>query len=369
MNKRSSASAVVIQKKKKSTIGNYQTWQQDVLFNKLEESPAHFLVRVVEGGEEPLVSVLSDAFRGGFREMRVKFRNQHQVHKEGRLSLSNTGMRSAFRRHISDVKTTSETLAKAHRFERGEIVELRSCLVDDEMTTLYPYRHHTIASAERAQHVLILPEIPAGLIASRNTEADPHQRLYSYTVAMAAKGEARKITDILAESTRLAENLEPENTLVRGFLLRGRQTPDAEVMTGVACLRSKRDDAAHLTSREVLLNFMKQKSHLFLTSMNEQNPWEVIPLYAAEPGRAILEQIDMLANRSPFLVAQDAMPSSMNFAHMNVVMDFKTQDGRPKLLHVGLCRSKPLVFDTSIPDKARERNLKFKDAVDLAQPA
>ena len=368
MNRRSSATAVVVQTKKKSTLGNYQKWDQKVLFNKIEESPAHFVARVIEGGEEPLVGVTSDAFKGGYIEMRVKFRNEHQSQKDVRLSLTNSGMRSAFKRHISDVKGPAPT-AKQHHFERGELVELHACLVDQEMTTLFPYRHRVIAKAERANSVLPLHEIPAALIASRQTDPHHADRLYSYTVVMAAKGEARPITDILAESTALAEHLEPENTLVRGFLLRGRPAPDADTMTGVACLRTKRDDAHNFSSREVLMNFMKLKSHLFLNSMSEEQPWEVIPLYALEPVKVITDQIDALANRYPFLVSQDATPSSMSFAHMNAVIDFKPSDGQPKLLHVGLCRAKPLVVDTSIPDKARERNLKFRNQSELAETA
>jgi hypothetical protein len=368
MNRRSSTAAFVVRPKKKSNIGNYQTWDQEKVFMRLEESPAHFLARVIEGGEEPLVAISSDALPGGYAEMRVKFRNTASQPSSGSKIALGGANRSAFRRHLSDVKTQSQPTAP-YRFEKGEVVELQSCLLDEDMTTLYAYRHRSIASAERAGSILILPEIPAGLISSQQLHGGEGERLYSYSLAMAAKGEARQITDILQESTSLAENLEPGNDLVRGFLLRGRRKPGDKALTGVACLRTKRDDANKLSSREVLVNFMKQKSHLFLTSMSEDNPWEVITLYGCDPAKSIMDRVEALANRSPYLVSQDAMPSAMNFAHMNVVLDFKTADSRPKLVHVGLCRSKPLVLDTSIPDKARERNLKFKNAMELEHSA
>lgn len=363
-------STFMVQKagRKKGTAPNHQTWDQTKVFMQREDSPANILARVKTGGAEPVVEVVSDAFRDGPVRLKVEFRNTPTSEIQGRMSLASSGFKSRFKRHLSDLKTQPEQ-KKAPELNVGDVVELQACLIDDDRTTLYPHRHRVIADAGRAQGVLMMPEVLGSLVASHLGEDRRPDQVYDYSVAVAAKGEARKITDVLSEARALTEYLNPTEMLLRGFLLRGKETPDAEVQIGVACMRTRKDDLNQTRASEVMMNFMKSRSHLFLTAMSEDNPWEVIPLYGFEGAPLIQDRLEMLANKAPFLVNREGALGGMNFAHMNLVLDISKTNRRPRLIHTNLCRSKPLVLDTSVPDRARERTFKIRTAPALAHPA
>jgi hypothetical protein len=361
-------STFVVQKSRKAGAGTHQVWDQSKVWNQLDESSANLVVRVKRGGEAPIVEVVSGAFKNGPALLKVEFRQVRPQGDGGRGKLVHSAFKSRFKRHISDLKTNTET-PKAPELVEGEVVELQACLIDEARTTLYPYRHHVIANADRARSVLLMHEVLGSLIASHRSDDRHPEHVYDYSVAVAAKGEARQITDILAEASSLTEYLDPSQSIRRGFLLRGKETPDAGVQIGVACLRTSKDDQQGARANEVMMQFMKQRSHLFLKAMNPDNPWEVMPIYSAEGAKATQEKLDTLANKAPYLVSQEGVLGNMNFAHMNIVLDIGSLEGRPKVIHANLCRSRPLVLDTSLPDKARERSLKTKPAPELAASA
>lgn len=358
-------SSFVVQKSRKSGVSNHQVWDQSKIWNQQEESPANLLVRVKKGGTEPVVEVVSSAFKNEPVHLKVEFR---QARALGREKLVPTGFKSRFKRHLSDLNTQPET-PKIPELIEGEVVELQTCLIDEDRTTLYPARHQVIANAARSRSVLLMHEVLGSLVASHCGEDRNPEHVYDYSLAFAAKGETRQITDILGEASALTEYLDPSQSIRRGFLLRGKAHAGAEVQTGVACLRTRKDDQHKARANEVMMQFMKLRSHIFLKAMSLENPWEVIPLYSAEGAKATQEALERLANKAPYLVSPEAALGNMHFAHMNIVLDIGALGGRPKVIHANLCRSKPLVLDTSLPDKARERTFKTKSAPMLAPSA
>lgn len=349
---RSSASFSVVHKKSRRAINSgYQTFDQSSVLNDLEESAGNLLGTVVEGGTSPKIRVASYLFGGKPVVLDVKFRKAElPTPSEPKTTPS------AFRRTLTRDVNTPKADPKPPELNKGDIVELRSCLLSEDMTTVYAWESREIAPATKANRFLVMPETLACIVFRMGTDEEAKK---DYNVVIASRSEAAPITDTWGSISSLKEFIGRKEENVGGFILRGKKNAKIKKRTGVSFIRGKRHADANASDDQFIIDFIKAKGDMLSQYVSEENPWEALPLYRLPISNQAYDRVEALANRASYMTFNDNDPFKLEFVHANVVLGFSPKGGS-YVAHLGLSRSKPLLVDTALPEKARENKIKIK---------
>ena len=351
---RSSASFSVVHKKsRRATNSGYQTFDQSSVLNDLEESSGNLLGKVVEGSPNPKIRVASYLFGGEPAVLDVQFRKTELPSTSEPKTTP-----SAFRRTLTRDVAAPKTEVKPPELNKGDIVELRSCLLSEDMSTVYAWDSRQIAPASKANRFLIMPETLACIVFRQSQNADETTRK-DYSVIIASRSEAVSITDTWASISTLKEFMGRKDEGVGGFILRGKKNAKIKKRTGVSFLRGKRHADANASDDQFIIDFIKAKGDMLSQYVSDENPWEALPLYRLPVSHHSQDRVEALANRAGYMTFHDNDPFKLEFVHTNVVLGFSDK-GAPYVAHLGLSRSKPLLIDTALPEKARENKIKIK---------
>jgi hypothetical protein len=330
-----------------------QIFDQTKTFNTIAKAPANILARVTSHGSDLIAHVMTNSFRSDTTHFKIKMKNDYTHNRQRMDAKLNID-------HLISEKQnkTLSTLGIKHPSSKvdhkpGDIVELQSCVLSDTKGELIVSKIVPLATAERAQSVLAMPEALSSIlqIAPDNSE-DPDK----YMIAVAARSNATKIVDPITQMHVLGDLIDHDGGS-DGFLIRGKKSRFDSKSVGFTCLRSPRSLQKHPSSREILLDFIKYKGSHFMSAISEDNPWEVLPVSLFNVAPVMREKVEMIARKLPEIVAIDGVHSKMSFVHMNFVARFYRDRDFARIAYIGLCRSKPLVIDTSIPDAATIRSI------------
>ncbi len=345
--RREPAKVSVQVKKRKSIQGGFQTFDQKSIFSNTEESNGNLLAIVKRNDPEIIVQVVSDATRHIKEDWPIVLRNRMAGQtKDPNPNLFN----SPFRKTLSTVKTSDE----GEGLQIGDVIELEGAMLDNAEQALYPWNYKRICNLGCPSKTLLMPEALATIIESRSKESGTAE----YRIGVAARGEAQPIHKLLDSIDEMRAFLGNKEPMVNGFVLRGTAKEGDKSKQGLTCFRTKADDEVGMSDDQVILNFINQKANQVINKISEENPWEVIPLYILRPSAIVKHRLEGIAKRLPKLATPEASPYEASFAHCNLVLDFSARPDDPTAIYFNVSRSKPLILEAGIPERATERKLK-----------
>jgi hypothetical protein len=346
-NRKSSSSSVTIQRVKKRNIeSEYQTFDQKSVFANTEETTGNLLGVVKKSGMNPVVQVMSNATK--FRsDWPIYERQRKMAEKKPDPNKKPTFIATKFKRLTSTMRAKGE----AQKLNPGDIVELEKTMLNMDETSLHPWRCRYICEYVFGK-TLPMPECPSTIIVEDGNEEGEN----NYKIAIAARGEASTITDVSYDIAKMKDLLGGDDPFINGFVLRG-SNPGSAIKKGITCYRTKSDNDKGLLDDQIIFKFINDKVQGLMNIINEENPWEIIPLYMASPSKLEKDQLARFAKKYPRIATTEAKRYQACFAHCNVVLQFRDSNEIPVIKFFGMSRDKPLILESGIPERATENRL------------
>jgi hypothetical protein len=330
-----------------------QVFDQKKTFNSIEKAPANILARVISDDGQLIAHVMTNSFRCSSTIFKIRMKYDNAQSRQ----LSGSKLKIDHLITAKDSKTLAtlgvKPPAATAQHNPGDIVELQGSVLGEDDGELIVAKIVPLATSERAQGLLAMPETLTGIIQINKELPDDPTR---HMIAVAARGSAETITDPIAQMP-LLESLVDKECGSDGFIIRGKARNSDDPAVGFTCLRTPRTLSKHSSPREILMDFLRLKGSQFMSEITPDNPWEVIPVSLFEVAPIMRDKVELIAKKSPQILSIDGQHYGMNFVHMNLMAKFFRGPVFARVTYVNLCRSKPLVLDTSIPDAATIRSI------------
>ena len=251
--------------KRRRHLSTGQSFDQKSVFNSVEASKGNIFAKVVETNPLRVTAMTFLNCAKTHQVFDVILRNVETANKATFTNFP-ANPKSHFQRTIDDAGGTYEA-----RLNVGDIVELQSVMTNYAEDTLLPWNYKLIrACDENPLSKLLLPETPCSFIPHQRYNAETESKETTYSLAIAMKGEAVKVDSIVDNFPLLRSFIGLDDTMKKGFLIRGRKSKNSKEYHGFSCYVTDADIEEGLTQNQILMNFFKSTSHHFINGAFSQ---------------------------------------------------------------------------------------------------